>query len=318
MFDYLEQFTSSKFANPGLLLLFILAFVPLFISDQFILQLLISALLFGTLAMAFDFTVGFINVVNFGFAAFWGAGGYTSALLASKLGISPWIGIFAGLIFSAMLGFLVGLLTLRLHGIFAAVMAWFTGLGLMSLVTNWTSFTRGPLGLMSPMFFDTMQRGPYFYVVLVMAIFSFFALLSIANSRIGLFFKAIGQDEEAAKASGVNPTWYRVLNFTISTAIAGLLGGFYAHYIGILTPDLMKTSQTIEIMALAYVGGRGSIWGPLVAAFVFIPVLTYLQPLMEIRLIIYGLVLIGVMIFYPGGISAFYRSLWSRVKQKLE
>lgn len=188
----------------------------------------------------------------------------------------------------------------------------------MSLVTNWTSFTRGPLGLMSPMFFDTMQRGPYFYVVLVMAIFSFFALLSIANSRIGLFFKAIGQDEEAAKASGVNPTWYRVLNFTISTAIAGLLGGFYAHYIGILTPDLMKTSQTIEIMALAYVGGRGSIWGPLVAAFVFIPVLTYLQPLMEIRLIIYGLVLIGVMIFYPGGISAFYRSLWSRVKQKLE
>lgn len=116
MFDYLEQFTSSKFANPGLLLLFVLAFVPLFISDQFILQLLISALLFGTLAMAFDFTVGFINVVNFGFAAFWGAGGYTSALLASKLGVSPWIGIFAGLVFSAMLGFLVGLLTLRLHG----------------------------------------------------------------------------------------------------------------------------------------------------------------------------------------------------------
>lgn len=314
MSRYLEKFKASKFANPGLVLLFLLAFVPLFISDQFILQLLISALLFGTLAMAFDFTVGFINVVNFGFAAFWGMGGYTSAILAVKLGVSPWIGIFAGLLFSAILGFLVGLLTLRLHGIFAAVMAWFTGLGLMAIVTNWTSLTRGPLGLMTPMFFDTMDRGPYFYVVLLMAIFSFFVLLAIANSRIGLFFKAIGQDEDAAKASGVNPTWYRVLNFTISTAIAGLIGGFYAHYVGILSPDVMKTSQTIEIMALAYVGGRGSIWGPLVAAFLFIPVLTYLQPLMEIRLIIYGLVLIGVMIFYPGGISALYRNICSWLK----
>src|SRR6056297_1291937 len=306
----IERLAKSNYTNPGLALLIVLAFVPLFVSDQYILQLLISALMFGTLAMAFDFTVGFINVVNFGFAAFWGIAGYTSALLATKLGVSPWMGIFAGFLVAALLGFFVGLLTLRLHGIFAAVMAWFTGLALMSVITNWTSLTRGPLGLMSPMFFDTMDRQPYFYVILVMAAFSLVVLLAIANSKIGLFFRAIGQDEDAAKASGVNPVHYRVLNFTVSTAIAGLIGGFYAHFMGILTPSVMKTSQTIEIMALAYVGGRGSVWGSLIAAMIFIPVLTYLQPLMELRLIIYGVVLIAVMIFYPGGISALYRSFF--------
>ncbi len=314
--QYLEKIKESNYTNPGLAVLIALAFVPLFISDQYVLQLLISAMMFGTLAMAFDFTVGFINVVNFGFAAFWGIGGYTSALLAVNLGVSPWLGIFVGMAFSAFLGFLVGFLTLRLHGIFAAVMAWFTGLGLMSIVTNWTGLTRGPLGLMSPMFFATMDRGPYFYVILVMAAFSLLALLAIANSKIGLFFRAIGQDEDAAKASGVNPTWYRVLNFTVSTGIAGLIGGFYAHFMGILTPSVMQTSQTIEIMALAYVGGRGSIWGSLIAALIFIPVLTYLQPLMELRLIIYGLVLIGVMIFYPGGISALYRRVFQVSKSE--
>jgi len=161
-----------------------------------------------------------------------------------------------------------------------------------------------------------MDRGPYFYTILVMSATSLVALLAIANSKIGLFFRAIGQDEDAAKASGVNPTWYRVLNFTVSTGIAGLIGGFYAHFMGILTPSVMETSQTIEIMALAYVGGRGSIWGSLIAALIFIPVLTYLQPLMELRLIIYGLVLIGVMIFYPGGISALYRQIFQLNKSE--
>lgn len=259
--------------------------------------------------MGFDFTTGFINVVNFGYAAFWGIGAYASALLAAKLGISPWLGLLAGTGIAALLGFLIGILTLRLHGIFAGVMTWFVGLGLMAVVTNWMSLTGGAKGLMTPLFFDTVARKPYFYVILPMAILSYIVLKKIANSRIGLNFKAIGQDEEAAKASGVNPTWYRVLNFTISCAIAGVAGGFYAHFIGILTPPIMGTPRTVEIMAIAYIGGRGSVYGPLVAALILIPIFEYLKPLMEIRLIIYGLSLIGVMIFYPGGMAALYENI---------
>lgn len=318
MEQFLNKIKPLGISTPGFVLLIFLAFVPLFTTDQVLLQLLLSSLLYGVLAMGFDFTVGFINIVNFGYAAFWGAGAYTSALLAAKLGISVWIGVFAGMIFAGLLGFFTGALTLRFHGIFAAVVAWFTGLTLKAIVTNWTGLTRGPLGLMSPLLFGTVNRTPYFYVILAITVLSFIGLSSIVNSRIGLNFKAIGQDEGAAKASGVNPTGYRTLNFTISCALAGLVGGFYAHFVGMLSPHMMRTAKTVEIMAIAYIGGRGTLWGPLVASFLLIPSFEYLKPLMEIRLLVYGLLLIGVMVFYPGGLATLYKNVTEYLGKKLK
>lgn len=162
-----------------------LAIAPLFVRDEYTLRLLAS-LLFGAQAMAFDANVGYINVVNFGFAAFVGLGAYTSALMATRLGLSPWLGLLAGPIVAGALGFVTGVLTLRLRGIYAAVMA--------------------------------------------------------------------------------------------------------------------------------YIGGRGSIWGGLVAAFLVIPIFESLKSLFEIRLIIYGLFLILTMIFYPGGLAGIVNSLaaWAR------
>ena len=95
--------------------------------------------------MAFDFTGGYINIVNFGFAAFVGLGAYASAIISVKLGISPWIGMFVGILPAALVGFLTGILTLRLRGIYAAVMVFFLSLALMGLTTKWVSLTEGPL-----------------------------------------------------------------------------------------------------------------------------------------------------------------------------
>ena len=86
---------------------------------------------------------------------------------------------------------------------------------------------------------------------------------------MGLAFKAIGQNMEAARTSGINPVFYRIVNFTLSCTIAGLLGGFYAHYYGVLTPELLHTSKTVEVLAVAYIGGRGSLWGGAFIAFPF-------------------------------------------------
>ncbi len=302
--------------------LVILIVVPLLIQDEYFLQLAVSCLFWGTQAMAFDFTAGFINVVNFGFAAFVGLGAYTSALLAVKLGVSPWIGIFVGAFAAGLLGFLTGVLTLRLRGIFAAVMAWFVGITLMEITAGLTDLTRGTLGLNVPYFLETATNRPYFYILLPITVVTFVVLRIITRSYIGLAFRAIGQNIEAARASGVDPTRYRVLNFTISCAFAGLLGGFYGHYIGILMPEVMHTRRTVEALVLAYIGGRGSIWGGFVAAFIFIPIFEYIKPWMtqigipEFRLIVYGLLLILVMIFYPGGLASIYEGLIGRIAKK--
>lgn len=313
----------------GLFLLAVLAvlpFVPPF-NQEHILRWLIAGAYLGAQAVAFDFTAGYINIVNFGFAAILGLGAYTSAILSDSSGrllispgLPPWITIFIGALASGVLGFLVGMLTLRLRGIFAAVMAWFVGLALLGLTRNLTSLTRGPLGLHPPALLDTPSNRPYFYIILVILVITYITLRRVTNSHIGLAFKAIGQNIDAARASGIDPTTYRVLNFTLSCFFAGLLGGFFAHYNRSLTPrTLMHTSKTVEVLAIAYIGGRGSIWGGMVTAFPFVFFIEYLRSslteLPGIHLVIYGVLMILVMIFYPGGTAELIERILARVRE---
>jgi branched-chain amino acid transport system permease protein len=315
--------------NPlGLVLLVVVAilpFVPPF-NQEHILRWLIMGAFLAAQSAAFDFTAGYINVVNFGFAAILGLGAYTSAVLANtspvlalQPGISPWIGIWVGAILAGVVGFGLGILTLRLRGIFAAVMAWFFGIALMGLVRNLTDITRGPLGMAPRSFLETPSNRPYFYIILVMMLVVYITLRLVTRSHYGLAFKAIGQNFDAARASGINPTKYRVFNFTLSAFFAGWLGGFYAHYFGSLTPQtLMHTSKTVEVLAIAYIGGRGSLWGGMAVAFPFVFFIEFLRSnlteLPGLHLVIYGVLMILVMIYYPGGLAGFYRWLVAKMK----
>lgn len=302
----------------ALALLGALLLVPVFVRDEFILRLLISALMFGGLAMAFDFTAGFINIVNFGYAAFWGVGAYVSALLVVRLGWSPWLAMPAGALAAGVLGFLLGLLTIRLGGIFASCMTWFVALALMTIAGNLVELTNGHAGLTSPLLLDTTRNWPYFYLILGEVVAIYVLLMAIIRSRVGLAFRAIGQDLEAAGSSGVDAVRYKVLNFTISCTIAGLIGGFYAHFIGVLVPQVLHTSHTVEILAIAYIGGRGTIWGALVAALIMVPLMEYLKDLMEFRMILYGLMMIVIMIYYPKGLSGIRDGLMERLRARRE
>jgi len=291
------------------LLLLALPFIPPF-NQEYLLRWLIYAAFIATLSVGFDFTAGFINIVNFGYAAVAGFGGYTSALLAVNFGISPWIGIFIGGANAAVLGLIIGMISLRLRGIFAACLSWFFGLALMGLATKLVWLTRGPLGLRTPRMFETESNVPFYYLIIVLLLLTYIICKMVVNSKMGLAFKAIGQNMDAARTSGINPVFYRVFNFTLSCALAGVLGGFYAHYYGILTPDVMHTSKTVEVLAVAYIGGRGSLWGGAFIAFPFIFLMeivrSTLSNLPGLNLVIYALMLILVMIYYPGGFSYFF------------
>ena len=304
----------------ALAVLLILPFVPPF-NQEYLIRWLISAALIASLSIGFDFTAGLINIVNFGYCAIMGLGGYTSAILAERIGLSPWLGILAGGVTAALLGLVIGMITLRLRGIFAACLAWFFGLALMGLATKMVWLTRGPLGMRVDRLFDTPSNVPYYYLILAIMVAMFIVCKWVTRTRMGMAFKAIGQNMEAARTSGINPVFYRVSNFVLSCALAGVLGGFYAHFYGILTPDIMHTSKTVEVLAVAYIGGRGSLWGGAAIAFPFILAMelirSSLSSLPGLHLVIYGVLLIVVMIYYPGGFAAFFDTYIRKPKNKL-
>ena len=320
LFDrILDGLCMTPAALCGLILLLVLPLIPPF-NQEYLIRWLVAGGLIAAEAIAFDFTAGFINIVNFGFHAFVGFGGYVSVLLAERLGLHPAFGMLVGALLAGILGLVLGFLTLRQRGIFAAVVTWFLGLALMGLATQLTDWTRGVLGLRAELLFKSSSNLPYYYLIIGIMVVFYVITKWVVRSDMGLAFKAIGQNMDAARTSGINPVFYRVSNFTLSCAMAGLLGGFYAHFYGVLTPDVMATTKTIEVLVVAYIGGRASLWGGAVVAFPFIVGMELLRSSLSelpgVNLLLYGVFLIVVMLYYPGGLSQFYQQYLTHPKSR--
>jgi branched-chain amino acid transport system permease protein len=315
---FLDYLCLTPLGAIGFLILIIFPLFPPFNQD-YLLRWFILAAIMGAGSMAFDFSAGYIAVVNFGFAAFVGLGAYTSGIVAVRLGLPLPVAMLCGALTSALLGLFTGAISLRMRGMFAICLTWFIGIALMGLAIKMVWLTRGMLGLQVPYFFPSgVSNLYYWYPVLGLSLITWFILKRMARSHMGLAFKAIGQNMDAAKTSGINPTRYRIINFTVSCALAGWIGAFYAHFIGILTPDFMHTAKTVEFLVIAYIGGRGTLWGGFAVAFPFIWFTEMLRSnfdsLPGINLLIYGLMLILIMIFYAGGMAQFFQYLVDKYK----
>ena len=315
---FLDYLCLTPLGAIGFLILMIFPLFPPFNQD-YLLRWFILAAIMGAGAMAFDFSAGYIAVVNFGFAAFVGLGAYTSAIVADRWGIPLPVAMLCGAFTAALLGLFTGAISLRMRGMFAICLTWFIGIALMGLAIKMVWLTRGMLGLPAPYFFPPgVSNLYYWYPVLGVSLLTWFILKRIARSHLGLAFKAIGQNMDAAKTSGINPTRYRIINFTVSSALAGWIGAFYAHFIGILTPDFLHTAKTVEFLVIAYIGGRGTLWGGFAVAFPFIWFTEMLRSnfdyLPGINLLIYGLILILIMIYYAGGMAQFFQYLVDKYK----
>ncbi|MDR1110101.1 MAG: branched-chain amino acid ABC transporter permease [Deltaproteobacteria bacterium] len=318
--SYSKAIGTLGFSPIGLLATLMgLVFLLTMVKDESWVRILTSAIMYGALAMAFDFTSGYIGIVNFGFAAFMGLGAYVTGCLSFHLGWSPWAGLVPATLAAAILGLLLGLMTIRLGGIFAACMTWFVAMAMLSVSSNWVTMTRGATGLSFPLLLKSADNFPYLVIMVALALFSYVALSLLVRTKAGLAFQAIGQDQEAAAISGIDSNYYKVLNFTISCAFAGFIGWFYAHYVGVLTPPVLHTKATVEIMVISYIGGRGSLWGGLLAALIIVPSMEYvksiqaLSDIMELRLLLYGLLMILVMIYYPGGLSELLKTIFNKL-----
>lgn len=303
----------------GILMLVIVGCIPLFTTNQFTIRLFITACMTATLAMGFDFTNGYIGICNFGYAAFWGVGAYTSAILVKSAGLPLPLGLLAAFLVTAVMGVLIGCLTIRLGGIFASCMCWFVSLALLALARNLVDLTGGASGYSATFMFPARAGyTPYFYVIFAVMVAVYIGLTYIINSKTGLAFRAIALDNTAAGSCGINHITYKIFNFALSCAIAGLVGALYIHFVGIMTPKSMSNDRTVEIMAICFIGGRGTIWGSVLSAVALTPLLEATKDLLEWRQVLYGLLMILIMIFYPRGFAGLLLNLKERLERAVE
>ena len=279
----------------------------------------ISALLFGLFGAVYDLMIGYAGLANFGYAGFIAAGAYGSALASFHYGISPWLGLLIGGACGALMGLLTGLITLRLRGLYLGLTTWFVAEALRSTISNTPGYTRGMLGLAVDPFpsvlgidFARGQLLNYYYLLIVLGALIMLAMHLLVRSKIGLAFRAIREDQLATESLGLNATRYKLINFTVACFLTGVLGSFYAHYLGILspTPEEFGVPRTVEILTVCYVGGRGTLWGSLFAGFLLIGFQEYFRELEAWRLVMYGALLILVMLFAPKGLAGLRKYVW--------
>lgn len=297
----------------------VLVLVPVLADNPFVTAVFISAVMFGVFGAIFDFMLGYAGLINFGYGGFIAAGAYASALAGFHFGISPWLGLLLGGLVAGLLGFLTGVITLRLKGLYLALMTFFVGEAIRFSISNTPDYTRGVLGLSVEPFpdllgisFDRSDTLPYYFLLLVLGGAIMLTMTLIVRSRLGLAFRALREDELATESLGLSATRYKLINFTVASVLTGIMGGYYAHYLGILspTPEEFGVPRTVEVLTIAYIGGRGTLWGSLFAGFLLIGFQEYFRGLGAWRLVMFGALLIFVMLFARGGLAGLKKYVW--------
>jgi branched-chain amino acid transport system permease protein len=295
--------------NWGYLLLIILIFVsPIFISNQYYLHVLVICVINIILAASLRAMV-VTGQMSLGHAGFMGIGAYTSAILAVKLGASPYIGLLLGGVAAMALAALIAYPMTRVKTVYFAMLTMFLGTVIQLVITQWRSLTGGTdgminiprLGAFLGVNFTSKLPNLYFALGLMMIILAFLYFLD--RSYLGKTFKAIAQDDALAASVGINVAWYKALIFCLSCFIAGLVGGFYSHYMTVITPDSFNFLYSVYILIYMIVGGTKRFGGAIIGAFLLTLIPEMSRFLKEYQPFIFVAVLYLVVFFLPGGLA---------------
>jgi branched-chain amino acid transport system permease protein len=284
----------------------ILLLLPLFVKNPYYLHIIISIGLYVLLSLSLNLVTGFTGQLALGHAAFYGLGAYTSALLLIRFGVSYWVALILSAIITGIFGVLLGLPALRLKGDYLGIVTLGFGEIVRLVLVNWYDLTRGPLGLpgipapkIGSFVFDS--RVPFYYLILVLVIFTVFFMYKLVNSGVGMAMITVKEDEIAAQSIGIYPIKYKLLAFSIGAAFAGIAGSFYASYISFISPDTFLFVDSVTILAMVVLGGLGSIPGSIVGAAVLVVIPEFLRFMSNYRMVLFGALMVLIMIYKPQG-----------------
>lgn len=308
---------SSKAYIPVASLIIITSVAP-FVIPSFLINLLIMTYMAAGAAMAWNIAGGFAGEFSLGHSVFFGLGAYCSTILFTDYGVTPWIGIFVGVFMNVCLCVIIGYPTLKLKGHYFALAT----IGLVGIFFNLAKYfkgiTHGSIGIPmidQPGFLDmlTTSKLPFYYMFLFLMLLTLLVSFIIRKSKIGYYFMAIREDENTAAALGIDPTRYKMFALLISASFTSLIGSFYACYIQYIDPttvfDIMKG---VNWALLSLIGGAGSVWGPLVGAFLVEPFNVLVKSAIPghygfVSNIIYGLLFVFLALTVPEGIVGYWR-----------
>ena len=270
----------------------------------------IIAMYYGILASSWSLLAGSVGLFSLGHMAFAAIGAYTSALLVKWFGIPIPLGMVAGILMCGALGALIGWVCLRMTGPYLAIFTLgFSEIVRITIATE-DGVTSGMAGLHTdPLIAGAATRLPYFYAAFALLALSLLLMGVLVRSRWGLFLRAIREDEQAAAASGVAVARFRILAFAIASAIAGLAGGFYAHYIPIITPSMGDLNEMAKLVVMTVIGGMERLPTAVGGAVVVEFLLEELRDYGQWRLPLFGVILLLTMRFARNGLLT---PLWLR------
>lgn len=314
-----------------------LAFLPLVITNPYILHVLIHIGIFTICAMSLNLLLGYTGQLSLGHIAFFGLGAYTSALcslgftleisdsLAFVVGPKPvWFGFLAAIIVSGFFGWVIGKLSFRVRGAyFVVVMVSFVEVIRLTAL-NWVSLTQGPMALnnIPPVsiellgLFEVVVRTKVqsYYLVLIVGLVAFVVIRRLVASRIGRAMIALRESEQLALSVGIDVTHFLVVATVVSAAIAGAAGSIYAHYVKVVDPDIFSFIYTVTMVIMVVAGGKGTLAGPVVGGLLFGGLPSVLRGFSgpELQWIVYGGLMILLIFLLPEGIVPTIRRAWAK------
>ena len=286
--------------------------IPSLVHNSYYIHVLILVLLYSILALGLNLIVGLVGLLNLGYAAFYGVGAYTCALLTVKLGFSFWLALPLAVLVTAGAGVALGMPSLRLRGDYLAIVTLGFGEIFRLVARNWDDLTNGPKGISgiaAPVLgsFRFSQESHYYYLALLFTAFAVFFQARLSDSRVGRAWIAIREDEIAAESLGINTTNYKLLAFGLSSAFAGLAGAFFAGWQGFISPESFNFLESVTILSMVVIGGMGSIAGSILGAAFLVIVPEALRGSAEWRSLFLGGAMVVTMLFRPQGLLGSWR-----------
>jgi branched-chain amino acid transport system permease protein len=293
--------------------------VPQLTSNQFYLHLANLVLLNAIFAISLGLiaSVGQISLMHSAFVA---AGAYVSALAALNLKIPPILGIVLAGLITGLLAALLGKILLRLRGVYFVLVTFLAGQVFTLIALNWDSVTHGANGLVGipaislfgfPL--STRLRFYYFALAAFVLVVSFIWLLM--RSQYGRAFRSIAENVRLAESSGIDVSRYQIIAFALGSGIAGAAGAVMIHYVRFLSPDSFTFNDSISYITMLVVGGRHTLIGGILGALFLTPLPEALRGLVGAQHIVYGAILLGVLLFLPGGLVSIGQGYFKKTSE---
>jgi branched-chain amino acid transport system permease protein len=299
----------------------VILLTPVFLGSGYLINVLVFVGIYTILAVALNLLLGLAGQISLGHAAFFGLGAYISGVLTATHALDPWLSMVIAVVTVGIIAFILGFPILKLKGHYLAMATLGMGIIVYIIFNETIDITGGPSGLsgiphlsLGGVIFNSDLKN--YYLVWFFAIMIILLSVNLTASRIGRALRAIHDSEVAARIMGVNARLLKVQIFSISGVISALAGSLYAHTVTFISPTSFGFNVSIELLTMVIIGGLGSIYGSFLGAAILTLLPEFFRTFQDYDIIVYGLTLVVITMFMPGGlvrgVPLLFRSLFKK------